>query len=134
LPLAAAHSVGVFHGELRPGKVFLTSVVGHDGPFIKIVDFGLWRLVGDRRGPGAQAATARLSAPELVTGSPNPDARVDQYALAGMAFRMITGVHLHPSDDVAAVLQGIVAESPPPSLELLCGDERIAAVLARGLA
>ena len=46
---------------------------------------------------------------------------------------MIAGVDLYPSDDVAAVLRGILEESPPASLELLCGDERMAAVIHRAL-
>ncbi len=133
LPLHAAHTAGVFHGELRPSKIFLTEAVGYPSPMIKIVDFGLWRLSGDRRGPGAQAHSVRLAAPELILEAPALDGRVDQYALAAMAFRMVTGVDLHPSDDVAAVLRSVLEESPPPALGLLCGDERIAAVIQRAV-
>jgi serine/threonine protein kinase len=133
LPLAAAHAAGVFHGELRPSKIFLTQPAGFSGPFIKIVDFGLWHLTGDRQGPGALADNTRLSAPELISGQPQLNGAVDQYALAAIAFRMIAGVDLHPSDDVTAVLRSIL-ESPPESLDLLCGDERVAAVIHRALA
>jgi serine/threonine protein kinase len=133
VPLAATHSIGVFHGELRPSKIFLTEAAGFPAPLIKIVDFGLWRLAGDRRGPGAQADTVRLAAPELILGAPALDGQLDQYALAAIAFRMVTGVDLFPSDDVAAVLRSVLEESPPPALELLCGDERVAAVIHRAL-
>ena len=110
--LAAAHVASLVHGELRPSKVLLTEAVGYPGGFVKVVDLGLWRLTGDRRGPGAQAEAIRLTAPELIAGSDHVDGQADQFSLAAIAYRMLTGVDAFPGDDVTLVVRNIMEQSP----------------------
>jgi serine/threonine protein kinase len=131
--LASAHAAGVVHGELRPNKIFLTEVLGCPGRFVKLVDFGLWRLTGDRRGPGAQAETARLMAPELVAGDP-VDHRADQFSLAAIAYRMLARVDAFPGDDVAAVLRSVQHEPPAAIPEVARRDPALGNVLRKALA
>jgi serine/threonine protein kinase len=127
--LAAAHQVGTIHGELRPHKIFLTEAAGYAGRFVKIVGFGVWRMAGDRRGPGARAETARFTSPELTDGSEAVDGRTDQFSLAAIAYRMITGVDAFPGDDVAAVLRGVLHGTPAP-----LPQPALDTVIRRGLA
>jgi serine/threonine protein kinase len=131
--LAAAHAAGVVHGELRPSKVLLTRSAGYPGGFVKLVDFGLWRLTGDRRGPGAQAETVRLTAPELIAGSTQVDGQADQFSLAAIAYRMLAGVDAFPGGDVTAVVRSIM-EQPPTLSEIESCDPLVVSVLQRALA
>jgi serine/threonine protein kinase len=135
--LAAAHAGGVIHGDLRPGKVFVTEPPG-GGPSVKIVDFGQWHLSGDRRGPWAMAATARFTAPELLAqgeeGADAVDIHADQFALTAIIYRMLAGVDAFPGDDVAAVLRAVLTGSPRPLTELIDCSPTVDAVIRRGLA
>jgi serine/threonine protein kinase len=137
--LTAAHDLGVIHGALRPAKVILQRAAGYPGGCVKLVDFGLWRLAGERRGPGALAELARYTPPELIVASTRPhlariDARADQFALAAIAYRMIAGVDAFPGDDVAAVLRTLLEGAPAPLDRLVPCDAMLAAVIHRGLA
>jgi serine/threonine protein kinase len=133
LTLAAVHQLGLIHGDLRPSKLFVQGVDG-EVAFTKLVSFGLWRLHGDRRGPGAQARLARYSSPELTAGHPSIDGRSDQFALAAIAYRMLAGVDAFPGDDVAAVLQAVLQLAPRPlAASGVCNDD-VDAVLRRALA
>jgi serine/threonine protein kinase len=124
--LAAVHRAGAIHGELRPTKVFLT----RRGE-VRVVDFGQWGLAGERRGPGALADKARFCAPELLEGADEIDGRADQFALAAIAHRLLTGTDAFPGDDVAAVLRRVLEGRPAPSAKCALA---VTAVFRRGLA
>jgi serine/threonine-protein kinase len=133
--LAAAHGAKVIHGDLRPNRVFLEEAAGYVGGFVKILDFGIWRLAGERRGPGAQADVARFIAPELLgDGKQKVDGGADQFALAAMAYRMIAGVDAFPGDDVAAVLRGVERGNVASLTAVAACDSAVDVVIRRGLA
>jgi serine/threonine protein kinase len=131
--LAAAHGAKVIHGELRPTKVFLAEAAGYAGGFVKLLDFGLWRLAAERNGPGARADVARFTAPELLDGA-KVDARTDEFALAAMAYRMVAGKDAFPGDDVAAVLRAVSRGTLVPLRSVVRCNPAIDAVIRRGLA
>lgn len=102
--LAAVHSVGVLHKDLKPANVFV--VIGSDGqPTVRLADFGastlhdsafLERLEITRAGftqvldTGSQAGTLLYLAPEVLAGQP-ATLRADVYALGLMLYQLIVG-------------------------------------------
>src|SRR6202040_2688376 len=84
--LAAAHSKGITHRDLKPGNV----MVAKNG--VKVLDFGLAKSAGDETLTVGQAimGTPAYMAPEQSEGK-ECDARTDIYALGLMLREMATG-------------------------------------------
>ena len=107
--LAAAHSRGIFHGDLKAANV----LVVEDGS-IKLTDFGAEAVGG----------SAGALAPERLAGVP-ADARSDLYSLGCLLYRMLTGRQPFPavtSDSYGADLPAGFQElgiALPASLENL---------------
>lgn len=79
--LEAAHAHGVVHRDLKPENTFLTRVTNEQRPIVKLLDFGLARLVVevDRRTERTQsgvvigtASTCRPSRPAALTSMAGP--------------------------------------------------------------
>ena len=91
--LDAAHRVGVIHRDFKPSNVMLAKCLG--GTRVVVTDFGLSRRSipdGDTTLTlsGAIMGTVDYMAPELFQGATATIAS-DIYALATVAYRMITG-------------------------------------------
>jgi serine/threonine protein kinase len=103
--LAYAHEEGVVHADFKPGNVFL---VGERK--VKVLDFGIARAVtrhGDDAAAGTRfdagslgALTPAYASPEMLLND-KPDPRDDVYALACVAYELLTG--RHPFDGQTAV-------------------------------
>jgi formylglycine-generating enzyme required for sulfatase activity len=93
--LEFAHSKHILHGDLKPGNVFIT-----DTGEIKVIDFGLARLMvqpGEVQPKAVANAADRMRAltpayasPEMLENA-EPDPRDDVYALACVAWKLMTG-------------------------------------------
>ena len=90
--LQAAHAQGVWHRDIKPENILLDAQGG-----VKIVDFGIARLVGDPRRDftltvtGAALGSAAYMAPEQHEKPHDVDHRADIYSLGVVIYEMLTG-------------------------------------------
>jgi serine/threonine protein kinase/Tfp pilus assembly protein PilF len=118
--LEAAHSRGVFHGDIKPENI----VVQPDGR-AKLLDFGVARHGFDESvtttinapiaessvTPGIQGTIAYL-APEQLRGEP-ADGRADLYSLGVVFYELASGRRPFTAPTVAALISQIVSGSAP---------------------
>ncbi|MBK9031766.1 MAG: serine/threonine protein kinase [Myxococcales bacterium] len=114
--LAAAHERGIVHRDLKPDNVFLCEVRG-EAPRVKLLDFGIAKLVGEPLGikrtkTGALMGTPGYIAPEQARGE-DIDARADVYALGCMTFEVLTGRLPFVSESAMVVITKHLTEDPP---------------------
>jgi serine/threonine-protein kinase len=112
--LDAAHAAGVVHRDLKPDNVVLAPAAGQL-PIIKVIDFGVslcgWsgRVTGDSTVFG----TPDFMAPEQAQGLRDEiDGRTDQFALAALAYTLLSGRTPFSRDTPVAVLYAVVYEEP----------------------
>ena len=85
--LGHAHEVTV-HRDIKPENIWM----GDDGK-IKLMDFGIAQLQSttQRTKTNAAMGTAYYMAPEQLKGRSDIDGRADQYAVAVLAYELLTG-------------------------------------------
>ena len=115
--LAAAHAQGIVHRDLKPANVFLLHVPG-ELDFVKVLDFGISKVkaAGVRLTSAANAlGTPNYMSPEQASGKIDEiDHQVDQWALACIAWEMISGRCPFVADDVTALFFQIMNLDPQP--------------------
>ncbi len=141
--LNATHVVGVVHRDLKPDNIYLVRDGSAPGAIrVKILDFGIAKLVGDPLGRppenrpqsknGSILGTPAYMAPEQCKGGIELDARVDLYALGCILFEMLTGRPPFLAAGDGEVMAMHIYE-PPPRLSNLVRDlpVELDALLAR---
>ena len=122
--LAAAHQAGVIHRDVKPENLFLCDA-GHEGPRrLKVLDFGVAKVLGGRIGApappilpteeGIIVGTPRYFSPEQMLGCPI-DERTDIFAAGIVLYKLLTG--RRPFDNVQGRTElalALVAGSPEP--------------------
>jgi serine/threonine protein kinase len=134
--LDAAHRAGLVHRDVKPGNIMVDSAADRpDHAYLS--DFGISKKVkapAGLTGTGQYLGTPVYSAPEQIRGL-EVDGRTDQYALACVAYELLTGALPFERDDVLAVLSAQLSEPPPPAASRRPGLPGAAdEVLARAMA
>jgi serine/threonine protein kinase/WD40 repeat protein len=146
----AAHAVGVFHRDIKPGNVLL--VPSEDGPLppddrlgsrqpgdapvargqrVKLGDFGLSTSVysADHDSPsgpptefGTRLGTPEWMAPEQVDPKRGPmDARTDVHALGLVLDRLLTGRCVNASVSLDGIYRRVLEVEPEPADRVVPG-------------
>ena len=119
--LSEAHSLGLVHRDIKPANIYLCRY-GEEYDFVKVLDFGIVRAVGDRVDTSQLATrdtavhgTPAFIAPEQALGA-ELDGRADIYATGCLAYWLLTGHFVFTAETpMGLVMQHIQATPTPPS-------------------
>lgn len=125
-----AHGKAIVHRDIKPSNIMLD-----ENGAAKVTDFGVARIISTNlTQSGGLLGTPSYMSPEQVAGAA-VEGSSDQFALAAVAYELLTGKKPFEHDSLPALLYMIVHDDPPsaaavnPSL-----NQGAANSLARGLA
>jgi putative nucleotidyltransferase with HDIG domain len=136
--LGTAHERGIVHRDLKPENIFLTNHPDYPD-HVKILDFGIAKLVGDRKAGhqtqvGAIIGTPAYMSPEQCRGA-DVDHRSDVYSFAVVLYEMLTGRPPFIGEGIGDIIVGHVVHEPVPPIDLNPKiSSRVNATIMRALA
>jgi len=125
-----AHRAGIVHRDVKPANLLLDA-----NGRLAVGDFGIARMVADSgvTATGVVLGTAAYLSPEQALGRP-ATAASDRYALAVVAYELLTGRRPFVAEHPAAQARAHV-ETPPPRPSALASDlsKSVDRVIWRGM-
>jgi len=131
--LQYAHAHGILHRDVKPSNILFTE---SGEPMLS--DFGIAKLVESEEtqtltGTGAGIGTPEYMAPEQVRAEDvTPSA--DIWAFCAVLYELVVGDTPFHAPTHTAMLEHILEVEPTPITQLGHGDERLWAIIERGLA
>ena len=118
--LAAAHSQGLVHRDVKPGNLIITP-----DDRVKVTDFGIARLANQvpLTATGQVMGTAQYLAPEQATGQA-ATASSDMYSLGIIGYECLVGRRPFTGESQIAIALAQVNDPPPPLPESIPASAR----------
>ncbi|MFZ5443681.1 MAG: serine/threonine-protein kinase, partial [Myxococcota bacterium] len=113
--LQAAHDAGIVHRDLKPENIFLIKR-GRTENFVKVLDFGLAKLLDPERSStntavGLIVGTPEFMSPEQANSAP-VDGRSDVYSLGCISWLLATGRLPFPQRGLTDLLVAHRSQNP----------------------
>lgn len=118
--LQAMHSMGVIHRDIKLQNIFLCQDKNKSsrvGGVVKLVDFGLSTMLGAEQltGAGTVLGTLEYLSPEGTYGNSQAlDTLSDQWSLAVVAYRLLSGYMPFEADNIVSLIVAIRQACPVP--------------------
>lgn len=119
--LQAAHEANIIHRDIKPGNIFLVKqeLADQSIEIAKVLDFGIAKVRDDLTGktrPNTVLGTPEYMSPEAAFGlTDQVDARTDEWSLAVVVYRALSGQLPFQADNLPRLLEQI-RHAPHPSL------------------
>jgi len=110
-----AHQMSVVHRDIKPANLMLDR-----SGRLKILDFGIARMLGIASNTSVMIGTPGYMAPEQITGDP-VDHRSDQFSIGVVLYELLSYTEPFPGDTLPMITHRIVSTEPKP-LEQLVSD------------
>src|SRR6185503_20210534 len=110
-----AHQMSVVHRDIKPANL----MIDRSGR-VKILDFGIARMLGIASNTSVMIGTPGYMAPEQITGDP-VDHRSDQFSIGVVLYELLSYTEPFPGDTLPQITHRIVSQEPKP-LEQLVPD------------
>jgi serine/threonine protein kinase len=109
-----AHSRGVVHRDIKPANIMLQA-----GGAVKVADFGIAKAAqfSSMTGSAVAMGSPHYMAPEQWKGEA-VTGRADQYALAAVAYTLLTGRRLFESETIASLAAQALYQEPAAATSL----------------
>jgi serine/threonine-protein kinase len=120
----AAHNVGIVHRDIKPDNIFLvrrTGLEGEEGEFIKVLDYGVAKLMGDAIAEEKQnvvIGTPAYMSPEQASAR-EVDHRADIYSLGAMMYRVLCGRPVFEGSSIQEYVKKHLQQSPIPPNQVI---------------
>jgi eukaryotic-like serine/threonine-protein kinase len=125
--LSAAHTHGIVHRDLKPGNVMLVKGDGGATLQVKLLDFGLVKLMGrdeslasqptigaaEQTDEGRIVGTVSYMSPEQAQGRP-VDERSDIFSFGSLLYEMVSGQKPFHGESSVTTLAAIIEKEPRP--------------------
>jgi formylglycine-generating enzyme required for sulfatase activity len=125
--LESAHAHGVVHRDVKPHNVFI--IEGSKGYplLVKVLDFGVAKMLGDAQAPGSSGALTETGmvlgsppymSPEQLEGSRDVDLRSDLWSLGVIAYETLTGLQPFRGGSFVAVGAAVLKGQYRPASDI----------------
>jgi formylglycine-generating enzyme required for sulfatase activity len=125
--LESAHEHGIVHRDIKPHNIIITEGSRGYPLFVKVVDFGVAKVLGDTQVPEASPALTETGmvigsppymSPEQLEGSKDVDLRSDLWSLGVIVYETLTGTQPFQGASFVSVGAAVLRGKYPPASEL----------------